>query len=218
MLAKIHRDDAQPDSAAVLKLLALLPAALPARVESAEWIVELAIKSEADEFGNVLLSDRAYLPASYYSNQDRVEDGEARTDVAGIYQVKKEDKEEGEEGGKVTRSMRQKSGQEVPSIPLPEFWRKRNQSGALSTGTVAKEEETPVKVKVEDNGEVGRMGLEMHRLVSPAEAEVDALTAVASSSQRSRHQIPLQATKRSLRSRQSLTREKYRELAQRQSR
>lgn len=115
MLAKVHPEDARPDSAAVLKLIALIPAALPARVGCADWVSSVAVKARRDEHGNILLPDSAYGTVSSRANRAETEEieQELKTETGGESELKK-----------VTRSMRQRLGKEAPSIPLPKFWRK----------------------------------------------------------------------------------------------
>ncbi|SPO20908.1 uncharacterized protein UTRI_00385 [Ustilago trichophora] len=153
IVARVHPDDTKPDSRAVLKLIALIPAALPARVNCVDWVVDVAIEARRDEIGNILLPDRAYTSA-----RQRVGVAEAM--------VKPEDQEGGETEGKVTRSMRQRLGQDAPSIPLPEFWRRREikQEDGKESGCKIESDSTPDPSLPEQPAE---------------EAEVDALTAIA---------------------------------------
>ncbi|CDR99743.1 uncharacterized protein SPSC_02571 [Sporisorium scitamineum] len=116
IIAHVHPDDALPHSDAVLKLLALIPAALPGRVGCAEWIAALAVKARRDEYGNILLPSSAYTTAGVRDDSVVPEGDRADQTIK---------TEEVEGGGKVTRSMRQKLGREAPAIPLPQFWRRR---------------------------------------------------------------------------------------------
>lgn len=134
LLAKVHPEDAQKDSAAVLKLLALIPAALPARVPHAEWVVGLAMRARRDEHGNIFLPDDAY----------GAPDEEVR--------VKKEEEEEGLEG-QVTRAKRQRLGQEAPAIPWPDFWR-RNRGGEAGCKTKSEGDATEFSSAKEEEAEV----------------------------------------------------------------
>ncbi|SPO19994.1 uncharacterized protein UTRI_00385_B [Ustilago trichophora] len=152
ILARVHQDDAKLDSRAVLQLIALIPAALPARVGCVDWVVEIATEARRDEIGNILLPDRAYTTA-----RQRL----------GLCQdaVKAEEQEGSETVGKVTRSMRQRLGQDAPSIPLPEFWRRRG---------IKQEDDRESGPKVESDFTDPSLPEQ------PAEeAEVDALTATA---------------------------------------
>ncbi|SJX60369.1 uncharacterized protein SRS1_11683 [Sporisorium reilianum f. sp. reilianum] len=103
VLAHVHPEDARASSDAVLKLLALIPAALPARVGCAPWIVRVAVRAKRDEYGNILLPSCAYAGA--------VESVEPNDDA-----------------GKVTRATRQRMGRDAPAIPLPRFWRRKADS------------------------------------------------------------------------------------------
>ncbi|KAF6766804.1 hypothetical protein PSEUBRA_000346 [Kalmanozyma brasiliensis GHG001] len=100
ILAKIHPDDALPHSAAVLKLIALIPAALPSRVGCVDWIVDIAVQARRDEYGNILLPNSAYECGTGR--------GESEDTEIGNVTIKKEDEEEQE--GKVTRSRRLRAG------------------------------------------------------------------------------------------------------------
>lgn len=114
MLAKVHAEDRRPDSAAVLKLIALLPASLPARVAHAEWVISIAVKARRDEHGNILLPDEAYLSEQQRRQQEQPVKPEDDADTT------------------ITRSMRQKLGRNPPALPLPEFWRRQqNRFSAL---------------------------------------------------------------------------------------
>ncbi|SAM70321.1 uncharacterized protein UBRO_00512 [Ustilago bromivora] len=157
MFAKVHPEDARPNSAAVLKLIALIPAALPARVGCAKWIVRVAVKARRDEHGNILLPDSAYEGASSRQQWAEKEGAEKNTNLEAA---------DGEERAKVTRSMRQRMGQDAPSIPLPGFWHKQR---------------THIKLEGEEErkGEEGAMQLSDRAEIKaePAEGnEVDALT------------------------------------------
>ncbi|GAK62339.1 uncharacterized protein PAN0_001d0539 [Moesziomyces antarcticus] len=115
MLARVHPEDTRMDSAAVLKLLALVPSALPARVEDAAWIAGLAVRARRDEYGNILLPHAAYAPAQ----------------PADTHTGSTNSKEENEGPQKVTRSLVHKLGREPPAIPLPQFWRRRSPSASM---------------------------------------------------------------------------------------
>ncbi|KAJ9476841.1 DNA replication complex GINS protein PSF3 [Pseudozyma hubeiensis] len=167
ILAKIHPDDASPDSPAVLKLIALIPAALPARIDCADWIVDLAVKARRDEYGNVFLPNSAYA-----SVKDEEMDGSAEAersdsvDVVGGRGVKGENV-------KVTRLVRQRLGREAPSIPLPGFWKRRGEGervkveGVDDTGTVKGEQEVSM-FGVEGQGQLpGREKDQVHAVIRP---------------------------------------------------
>lgn len=158
IVARVHPDDAKPDSRAVLKLIALIPAALPARVGCVDWVVDVAIEARRDEIGNILLPDRAYTSARQRSGVSEA-------------MVKVEEQEGGETEGKVTRSMRQRLGQDAPSIPLPDFWRRRG---------IKQEDDKESECKVESDSTVPSLPEQPEE-----EAEVDALTAIAPQDQTS---------------------------------
>lgn len=154
ILAKVHPDDARSDSAAALKLIALLPAALPARVACADWIVALAVQARRDEHGNILLPNAAYWSSA--QTREAREAQERRT-VA----VKQEDTadvavESGDLTMKVTRSMRQRLGQDAPSIPLPQFWRRPGMKDDGESGCKVEQEDTGVRdhAETEEEAEV----------------------------------------------------------------
>ncbi|CBQ67733.1 conserved hypothetical protein [Sporisorium reilianum SRZ2] len=110
VLAHVHPEDARASSDAVLKLLALIPAALPARVGCAPWIARVAVRAKRDEYGNILLPSCAYAGA--------VESAEPNDDA-----------------GKVTRATRQRMRHEPPAIPLPRFWRRKSEEHAAASAT-----------------------------------------------------------------------------------
>lgn len=134
ILAKIHPEDTSPNSPAVLKLIALIPAALPARIDCADWIVDLAVKARRDEYGNVFLPNSAYASVRGEEEMDASAEAERSDSVDAVAGGR----EEGEI--KVTRSVRQRLGREAPSIPLPGFWKRRGEGE---------------KVKVEDVDDTG---------------------------------------------------------------
>ncbi len=101
MLARVHPEDTRVDSAAVLKLLALVPSVLPARVACAAWIVALAVRARRDEYGNILLPDSAYASAQ----------------PADTHTGSTTCKGENEGPQKITRSLVHKLGREAPAIP-----------------------------------------------------------------------------------------------------
>ncbi|TKY90560.1 hypothetical protein EX895_000558 [Sporisorium graminicola] len=165
ILAHVHPEDARPGSDAVLKLIALIPAALPSRVGSADWIAHLAVKAKRDEYGNILLPGSAYAYASGRTGgrSDSMEmDGEGSVDAA----VKVEG---GGGGGKVTRSMRLRMGHEAPAIPLPQFWRRKQ--GVVKQGTP----DTQVKTEGDETSI-----LSISQTSTTDEPEVDALVPSAS--------------------------------------
>lgn len=133
ILARVHPDDAHPSSPAVLKLIALIPVALPSRVACVEWVVDVAVQARRDEYGNILLPNTAYQ-----SGAER----DGSVDVDG--DVKKE--EEG--GAKVTRSMRQRLAKEVMALPFPEFWRRRSGRVKDETPDVTVEEQDALSALV----------------------------------------------------------------------
>ncbi|KAI3477329.1 hypothetical protein L1887_61014 [Cichorium endivia] len=123
MLARVHPEDTRVDSAAVLKLLALVPSVLPARVACAAWIVNLAVRARRDEYGNILLPDRAYASAQ----------------PADTHTGSTTCKGENEGPQKITRSLVHKLGREAPAIPLPQFWRRRSPSASATHESDCKE-------------------------------------------------------------------------------
>ncbi|GAC95567.1 hypothetical protein PHSY_003143 [Pseudozyma hubeiensis SY62] len=166
ILAKIHQEDASRDSPAILKLIALIPAALPARIDCADWIVDLAVKARRDEYGNV------FLPNSAYSSVKGEEMGAS-------LEVERSDSVDAVGGGvegeevKVTRSVRQRSGMEAPSIPLPGFWKRRGEGekakveGVDDTESLKKEQEVSA-IGVDGQGQTpGRETDQVHAVIRP---------------------------------------------------
>ncbi|SNX81645.1 uncharacterized protein MEPE_00350 [Melanopsichium pennsylvanicum] len=157
ILAKVHPEDARRDSSAVLKLIALIPATLPARILCVEWIVWLAIQAKRDEKGNIFLPDQAYL-TSKQSAEVKAGDTLFRADGEVDATFKIEDVDEGVGSKKVTRSKRQRLGEEVPSIPLPEFWRRPSSSSSTMTLVTLSSDDTsrilqPDEISSLDNSE-----------------------------------------------------------------
>ncbi|ETS63576.1 hypothetical protein PaG_01874 [Moesziomyces aphidis] len=123
MLARVHPEDTRVDSAAVLKMLALVPSVLPARVGDAAWIVNLAVRARRDEYGNIL------LPDSVYASAQPADTHTGSTTCKG----------ENEGPQKITRSLVHKLGREAPAIPLPQFWRRRSPSASATHESDCKE-------------------------------------------------------------------------------
>lgn len=186
ILAKVHPDDASPNSPAVLKLIALIPAALPARVHCTDWIVELAVQARRDEYGNILLPNSAYTHTE--AERDASVDMEPSDSVdttAGV---------DSGEGGKITRSMRQRLGKDAPSIPLPKFWRRPTLQASVikcnDGNGVCKTEEMQSSCSTPDVDAEGQMlrqeEAEVYALVSPATDQSSSDTAPLPSPQPAR--------------------------------